>query len=238
MTWQQLRDSFPQLWHGREAGQAAQFDLAFLGLALLASLTAALVLSWCYSRFYGWRATGSNMHRAFPLIAIATTAIFIAVQFSLPLSLGLLGALSMVRFRTPVKEPEEIGFLLLVIAASLCSATANLLFLLLVLGVVLLALVLLRWHPSFLAPRAGHGTVVIRCRGTDFRSGEAAVSALLSRHLHKPVFESLATEGDEYVLTWSFRKAAPGEAARLEDELRRALPSVEVGLFFNQGANA
>ena len=69
--------------------------------------------------FYGRRATGSEIHRAFPLIAIAVTAIFICIQFSLPLSLGLLGALSIVRFRTPIKEPEEIGFLMVVIATSL-----------------------------------------------------------------------------------------------------------------------
>ena len=35
------------------------------------------------------------------------------------MSLGLLGALSIVRFRTPIKEPEEIGFLMVVIATSL-----------------------------------------------------------------------------------------------------------------------
>jgi len=32
----------------------------------------------------------------------------------------LLGALSIVRFRTPIKEPEEIGFIMLVVASALC----------------------------------------------------------------------------------------------------------------------
>lgn len=237
MNWQQLRESLHDLLHGREVERVTDLGLITLFFALLASLAAGLVLSWCYSRFYGSRATGSNVHRAFPLIAIATTAIFICVQFSLPLSLGLLGALSVIRFRTPIKEPEEIGFLMLVVAAGLCSATFNTIFLLLILGTALIAFFLLRWSPAFLAPRAGHGTVVVRCPGEEFRAAEAAVGGLLPAHLTKPVFESLSTEGDHYVLTWSFRKADPGQAARLEEALRRELPSAEIGLFFSQWAN-
>ncbi len=41
-------------------------------------------------------------------MGLSITAIFICIQFSLPLSLGLLGALSIVRFRTPVKELRAI----------------------------------------------------------------------------------------------------------------------------------
>ena len=93
-----------------------------------------MVVALLYVRFYGRRATGSEIHRAFPLLALAVTAIFVCIQFSLPLSLGLLGALSIVRFRTPIKEPEEIGFLMVVIATSLAAATGLLPYL----GVVVL----------------------------------------------------------------------------------------------------
>lgn len=238
MNWQQLRESFYDLLHGRDVERVTDLGLITLFFALLASLAAGLALSWCYSRFYGSRSTGSNVHRAFPLIGIATTAIFICVQFSLPLSLGLLGALSIVRFRTPIKEPEEIGFLMLVIASGLCCATFNTIFLLLILLTAVIAFLILRWSPAFLAPRAGHGTVVIRCSGSEFRAAEATVGQLLQTHLMKPVFESLATEGETYILTWSFRKAEPGPAARLEAALRQELPSAEIGLFFSQWANA
>ena len=74
------------------------------------------------------------------LIGPSITAIFIAIQFSLPLSLGLLGALSIVRFRTPIKEAEEIGFILLVVALSLSWATLNLQLLGILLAVVVAGL--------------------------------------------------------------------------------------------------
>ena len=91
--------------------------------ALLVSLAAAAAASLLYRFFYERRGTGSQIHRAFPLLALAVTTLFIGVQLSLPLSLGLLGSLSIIRFRTPVKEPEEVGSVMLVIASSIAAAT-------------------------------------------------------------------------------------------------------------------
>ncbi len=99
----------------------------FLFSVIFAVIT-SFIISWLYHRFFSRRATGSQISRAFPLLSIAVTIIFITVQFSLPLSLGLLGALSIVRFRTPIKEPEEIGFVMLVVSASLSCATFNFVF--------------------------------------------------------------------------------------------------------------
>ena len=96
---------------------------------LLTSLISSLFISHLYIRFYGSKGTGSTLHRAFPLLGVAITAIFICLQFSIPLSLGLLGALSIVRFRTPIKDPEEVGFILLIIACSITCATFNIPFL-------------------------------------------------------------------------------------------------------------
>ena len=98
-------------------------------MAVLAiSVVLAVLISALYQRFFDANSTGSSIHRSFPLIAPAVTTIFITVQFSLPLSLGLLGALSIVRFRTPIKEPEEIGFLMVVIACAISLATFNFVF--------------------------------------------------------------------------------------------------------------
>ena len=55
-------------------------------------------------------------HLPLILLMFPVTVLFLGIQTSIPLSLGLLGALSFVRFRTPVKDPAEIGFLLVLIA--------------------------------------------------------------------------------------------------------------------------
>ena len=105
-------------------------NITFVGFAavVIVSIVIALLIAHMYNRFFDANTTGSKIHRSFPILAPAVTTIFITVQYSLPLSLGLLGALSIVRFRTPIKEPEEIGFILLVIATSISISTFNIAF--------------------------------------------------------------------------------------------------------------
>src|SRR4030043_660931 len=82
------------------------------------SLIAAVIAYFMYQFFYGSRHIGAGVHRTFLIGGPAITALFLGIQTSIPLSLGLLGALSFVRFRTPIKDPAEIGYLLLLIATS------------------------------------------------------------------------------------------------------------------------
>ena len=63
-------------------------------LAVREQMSAAdFLAALLYRFFYERRGTGSQIHRAFPLLALAVTTLFIGVQLSLPLSLGLLGSL-------------------------------------------------------------------------------------------------------------------------------------------------
>jgi uncharacterized membrane protein YhiD involved in acid resistance len=57
--------------------------------------------------------------RNFLLITMTTMLIISIVKSSLALSLGLVGALSIIRFRAAIKEPEELGYLFLAIAVGL-----------------------------------------------------------------------------------------------------------------------
>ncbi len=125
-------------------GNAAMQQIGLLPFVfvMLVSLVGSLLASLLYLRFYSSRATGSQVHRAFPLLGLSITAIFVCIQFSLPLSLGLLGALSIVRFRTPIKEPEEIGFIMLVIATSIATATFKLAFVGIIFAIAILALLI------------------------------------------------------------------------------------------------
>ena len=118
---QQLLEALQQLG----SPEVAALGLGPLITVLLVSLASSLFVAYLYQIFYRARATGSQVYRAFPLMGISITAIFISVQFSLPLSLGLLGALSIVRFRTPIKEPEELIYLFLAIAAGLGLTVAD-----------------------------------------------------------------------------------------------------------------
>jgi hypothetical protein len=83
-----------------------------LGLGLLYALILAIVVKR-FSNVLG------NRHRflfIFPVLVPTTVLIISVIKSSLALSLGLVGALSIVRFRTPIKESEELAYLFLAIA--------------------------------------------------------------------------------------------------------------------------
>ena len=60
-----------------------------------------------------------------PILASIVFLVILVVKSSLALSLGLVGALSIVRFRTPIKEPEELVYLFLSIAIGLGYAAGH-----------------------------------------------------------------------------------------------------------------
>ena len=85
---------------------------------LLAALL-AYVLSIIYVRF-GRALSNRNLFASnFVVMASTTMVIITVVKSSLALSLGLVGALSIVRFRAAIKEPEELAYLFLTIAIGL-----------------------------------------------------------------------------------------------------------------------
>ena len=223
------------------AGVWSNPDLERIGLGaqvliLAVSLVAALLISMLYLQFYSGRETGSRIHRAFPLLGLAITAIFVCIQFSLPLSLGLLGALSIVRFRTPIKEPEEIGFLMLVIATSIAAATFNLAFLglFLVLAVVTILVARLLFAALRDSPRAG--TLIASYAEADYQENHAALLELLAKRVRRGRLESLSRSGGRVVLTYSFRSLPAAAAPVLQQELAAIVQPDDSTLVFGGGS--
>ncbi len=97
------------------------FQVPVLGFLINIVLAIALsaVTSYVYIRFGTSLSNRRSFARNFLIIALTTMFIITVVKSSLALSLGLVGALSIVRFRTAIKDPEELAFLLVTIAIGL-----------------------------------------------------------------------------------------------------------------------
>jgi hypothetical protein len=193
-------------------------------LVLLAAATvSSLVIAALYQYYFANAATGSQIYRAFPLLGLTVTGVFVAVQFSLPLSLGLLGALSIVRFRTPLKEPEEVGVLMVVIAVAVASATFKLEFLgiLLVLTTIALAL------QSVAAPRAWRGAeqglIVVSVPAVAWSEESAAIRRAVGEHLRDFALEGLAAKPDRVVVSYTFREPRRPDIDSLRRDLGRTV---------------
>ena len=84
-------------------------------IILVLSFILELTYRHCAKSLSGRRAFAAN----FFLIAFTTMLIISIVKSSLALSLGLVGALSIVRFRSAIKEPEELAYLFFTIGVGL-----------------------------------------------------------------------------------------------------------------------
>ena len=206
--------------------------LAFL-LLMAISLLASLFISYLYVHFYSNRATGSQVHRAFPLLGISITSIFVTIQFSLPLSLGLLGALSIVRFRTPIKEPEEIGFIMLVIATSIAVATFKLAFVGIIVLIALAALFGQILTRRFMGSQSD-GTIVVTLPANGKPSDPAAITALVRKRLPRAKLESVSQTDRETVVSYVFQEISDNALAGFHAELNAAAGPSSYNVFFNR----
>ncbi len=206
--------------------------LAFL-LLMAVSLLSSMFISYLYVHFYSNRATGSQVHRAFPLLGISITAIFVTIQFSLPLSLGLLGALSIVRFRTPIKEPEEIGFIMLVISVSIAVATFKLSFVGVIFVVALAALFGQALARRFTGAESD-GTIVISLPASGQSADPAAITTLLRKRLPKAKLESISQTDRETVVSYNFQAVSDNALSGLQAELQSAVGPSSYNVFFNR----
>ena len=73
----------------------------------------ALILNFVYKKFSKTATNKLLFVKVFPIYAIAIFLIITVIQSSIALSLGLVGALSIIRFRTAIKEPEQLIYLLM-----------------------------------------------------------------------------------------------------------------------------
>jgi hypothetical protein len=86
---------------------------------LLLGIVLSVIVAWYYARFGEALSNRSKFARLLPLLSLITLLVISVVKASLALSLGLVGALSIVRFRTAIKDPEELLYLFLAIAIGL-----------------------------------------------------------------------------------------------------------------------
>tara|TARA_Y100000590_G_C15652398_1_gene989316 strand:+ start:248 stop:919 length:672 start_codon:yes stop_codon:yes gene_type:complete len=96
-------------------------SIPILGFIINFSLTSILswILALVYQKYGTSLSNKESLAKILVFISVTTMLIITIVKSSLALSLGLVGALSIIRFRTAIKEPEELAYLFLAISIGL-----------------------------------------------------------------------------------------------------------------------
>ena len=112
-------NSFTFDWENYLTQAQAQISTPEFIISLTLTAITAYILSKIYVRFGTALSNRSNFGNTFVPMAMTTMIIITIVKSSLALSLGLVGALSIVRFRAAIKEPEELVYLFICVAIGL-----------------------------------------------------------------------------------------------------------------------
>ena len=121
----------------------AEYCIVCLSIALLC----AAIVMVTYRLFYRGSCYSANFNVLLAMTALVTTTIILTISANLVHSLGMVGALSIVRFRAAIKDPLDVGFLFLSVAIGITCGAGLYLFALtgtLFITVVYVALQLLR----------------------------------------------------------------------------------------------
>ena len=116
-------------------------SLLDMALALLLSFAVGLFIFFIYKKTYAGVMYSSSFGVTLVALTMISTLVILAVTSNVVLSLGMVGALSIVRFRSAIKEPLDIAFLFWSIAAGIVLAAGMIP--LAVFGSVIIGIVLL-----------------------------------------------------------------------------------------------
>ena len=114
--------NFQDIFKSSFLERAASISLFDMALALLLSFAVGLFIFFVYKKCYAGVMYSASFGVTLIALCMITALLILAVTSNIVLSLGMVGALSIVRFRTAIKEPSDIAFLFWAIAAGIVLA--------------------------------------------------------------------------------------------------------------------
>ncbi len=171
------------------------FDMA---LALVLAFGIGLFIFFVYKKTFSGVMYSANFGVTLIALTMITTLVILAVTSNVVLSLGMVGALSIVRFRTAIKEPLDIAYLFWSIAVGIVLAAG--LIPLAVFGSVLIGVILL----VFANRKTSENPyiLVISCRD---HNSELRAADFLTAQVKRSVIKSKSVQQGQIELNYEVR---------------------------------
>lgn len=179
---------------------------------MLVTVLIAMFIFWVYKRTY----TGVLYSRSFNitllLTSLVTAMVMMVIGTNLALSLGMVGALSIIRFRSAIKDPRDIGFLFWGIAAGLSAGTGS--YVIAAVGSLIIAIIL------FLFERQQTTVYPYLLVVKGERIDEGALRDIVGRHVSRYSLrmKNISQLGMEIIYEVRFQD---GQEDRLLEEIRQ-----------------
>lgn len=153
--------TFNDIFKSKFLENITSVNLLDMGIALVLAFCIGLFIFFIYKKTYSGVMYSASFGASLIALTMITTVVILAVTSNVVLSLGMVGALSIVRFRTAIKEPLDIAFLFWAITVGIVLAAGMIVLAVggsIVIGVILLVFVNRKCHKT-------PYIVVVRCDG-------------------------------------------------------------------------
>ena len=190
--------TFSDIFKSNFLSNVTSVTLPDMFLALALSFGIGMLIFLIYKKTYAGVMYSSSFGVTLIAMTMISTFVILAVTSNVVLSLGMVGALSIVRFRTAIKEPMDIAFLFWAIAAGIVLAAGMIP--LAVIGSVIIGVMILVF-----ANRKSHTRpyiVVLQC---DSQDSENRASAFLKEHTNRMSVKSKSVRKGEIELNLEIR---------------------------------
>ena len=211
---------------------AAPLSLESLAINLLLGIVLGSLVAWYYTAFGKSFSNRSKLAATLPVLVMITALIISIVKSSLALSLGLVGALSIVRFRTAIKEPEELIYLFLAIAIGLGlgadQRSATILATVIILGYLLIR--------TLIRPRPAKSNLFLNVITDDQEAGFQRINEQLEQHVEMAELRRLDHNEAGLQATYLIKADDRQTLSKLMDSLRADLPGCELSFVEQDNA--
>lgn len=164
--------------------QQMNFTLGQIGLNLCLAFALAYLAATMYRRMYAGPAYSFSFFVTLLVTPVVVSMIMMAIGSNVALSLGLVGALSILRFRTVIKDTRDMSFLFLMVGIGLCCGSGA--YAMAILGTLFVCAVLIGIHfVAKVRKSPSEYILVFRQQGQADGETEQALDSLLDwRKLH------------------------------------------------------
>lgn len=204
--------------------------MQYIAYILLCALLLFL-LAVVYRRFGQSISNRAQLSKVLMIVGLTTFIIISIVKSSLALSLGLVGALSIVRFRTAIKEPEELGYFFMAIAIGLGMGANQLLPTLI--GFTVLMLIVILQHKGGSSSITQNLLIDVRCDSQESALLLQKITDVIDNHTQQLDVKRIKHGQESLNINYLVKVASFESLTKINDSLIASHPTIDITFIDN-----
>lgn len=202
----------------------APLSITTLTVNLLLSIILSSAVAWYYTQYGKSLSNRARFAQILPLLTLTTVLVISVVKSSLALSLGLVGALSIVRFRTAIKEPEELIYLFIALSIGLGMGADQRLPTILAILVILAYLLTRTW----LSQNETKNNLYFNIYASNTQTSFTGINELLLKHIDNADLRRLDRANGSLQATYLIHCPNDQVLTDLMDDFSKEVPDCEI----------